>query len=306
MEIQFAPIQGYTDAAYRRIHNTIYPGSIACYYSPFIRIEKGDIRAKDVRDIALEQSNNIHLIPQIIANSPDEFNFLCDKIQAVGYNEIDVNVGCPFPLQTRKGRGAALLSNPEMFDNIMHCISQRKDIAFSIKMRLGLTHDDEWRLLIDSINNTPLRQVTIHPRIATQQYKGEINFPEFESFYSEISHPIVFNGDIKTLDDINNLAMKYPKLKGIMIGRGLLSRPCLAQEFQLNSTIDDNTLRQQVLTMHEALFAHYSAILQGQAQILTKIKTFWDYLEPLIGHKAAKAIHKSSTLPRYHAALQEI
>lgn len=303
MEIQFAPIQGYTDAAYRRVHNTIYPGSIACYYSPFIRIEKGDIRAKDMREISLKQNNDIHLIPQIIANNPEEFNFLCDKIQSVGYNEIDINMGCPFPLQTRKGRGAALLSNPERFNDIMHCISQRNDIAFSIKMRLGLTHDDEWRLLINSINNTPLRQVTIHPRIATQQYKGEINFPEFESFYSEISHPIVFNGDIKTLDDINNLAMKYPKLKGIMIGRGLLSRPCLAQEFQLNSTIDDNTLRQQVLTMHEALFAHYSAILQGQAQILTKIKTFWDYLEPIIGHKAAKAIHKSSTIPKYQATV---
>lgn len=306
MEIQFAPLQGYTDAAYRRIHNDIYPGGITCYYSPFIRIEKGDVRTRDIRDILPENNPSLKLIPQIIAKNDDEFKFLCDKIADIGYCEIDINMGCPFPLQTRKGRGAGLLPHPDMAASIFKCISSTPDISFSIKMRLGLSQNDEWTHLVDLINDTPLRQVTIHPRIGAQQYSGDIDRIAFDDFYERIKQPIVYNGDITTLEQISLITRKYPRLKGIMIGRGMLARPSLAQEYALGTEFSDIRQRSQLLRLHESLFQHYSSTLQGENQLLTKMKTFWEYLEPAIGRRTVKAIRKSSTISKYCAIVAMI
>ena len=105
MEIHFAPLQGYTDFEYRRIHSR-HCGGVDTYYTPFIRWEKGGIREKDIRDILPENNEGLHLVPQIICADTDEFNRLADTIQEHGYEEMDLNMGCPAPMQTKLMRGS--------------------------------------------------------------------------------------------------------------------------------------------------------------------------------------------------------
>jgi tRNA-dihydrouridine synthase len=303
--IEFAPLQGYTDAAYRYWHNRLI-GGISCYYSPFIRIEKSDIRAKDLRDILPENNEGLNLVPQIIVNGKDELDFLSAKIRELGYSRIDINLGCPFPLQTKKGRGAALLSDPQKVQELMEAIKDNDDIHYSVKMRLGMSSAEEFYPLIDIINHAPLHHVTLHPRVATQQYKGNVDMLSFERISGEITHPLIYNGDITNLGEINSIDSRYATLSAIMIGRGLLSDPCLSYEYVNNVQLSDKEKIAKILELHAHLLEHYSARLQGDSQLLVKMKTFWEYLEPLIGRKSAKLIKKSINMAKYDAAVASI
>ena len=306
LEVQFAPLQGYTDAAYRRFHSEVYGSCIGYYFSPFIRVEKGNVRNKDLKDILPENNKGINLVPQIIVNSVSEFKILVDAIEALGYNQIDINMGCPFPLQTGKGRGSGLLSRIDVVKDLMEEVKKCQEISFSIKMRLGLNDCNESVKLLPLLNDTPLRQIVIHPRIGRQQYKGDVNNEAFDYLYNEIAHSIIYNGDILGVDDICEIETRYPRLSGVMIGRGLLATPSMAMEYKQGICLDGEQKLSLFLDLHEKLFHHYSEILQGDAQLLMKMKTVWDYQEMAIGHKALKSIKKSTTIAKYQAAVSAI
>lgn len=307
-DIHFAPLQGYTDDAYRRIHREVF-GGVAAYYSPFVRLEHGDCRSKDMRDVKPEYNEGVNMIPQVICRDGEELRILLEKLLPLGYKRIDINMGCPFPLQTRHGRGAGLLSTPDKVREIVMEAEKHPDITFSVKMRLGMTDSSEWRNVLPILNTMPLAHVTLHPRIASQQYKGEVNMEEFEAFISESAHPVIYNGDITSVEDIHTIVDKYATvtiggrqgLAGVMIGRGMLARPSLAMEYTQGVTLTDSQLIENIRLMHSKLMEHYSHIIPGEAQLLSKLRSFWDYLEPTIGRKPWKKITKAGNMKNYLA-----
>ena len=304
-KIEFAPLQGYTDAIYRTIHNKVF-GGINCYYSPFIRLEKGEVRQKDIKDILPENNENINLVPQIIVNSNEEFLKLTESVSNLGYKRIDINMGCPFPLQTKKGRGAAILQNTKHLEDIVESINSINDIDFSIKMRLGMDSAEDAKGALEIINKAKLHHITIHPRIAKQQYKGEIDYQTFDYIYQNCLHPIIYNGDILSQEDIYNIINIYPKIEGIMIGRGLLAKPYLAMELNKTIRLSVSERLSMIMKLHDAIYDHYSSVMQGEHQLLLKMKTFWEYLDEEIGKKPYKAIKKSVNIKKYELAIRLI
>ena len=304
-KIEFAPLQGYTDAIYRTMHNKVF-GGINSYYSPFIRLEKGEVRQKDIKDILPENNENINLVPQIIVNSNVEFLKLTESVSNLGYKRIDINMGCPFPLQTKKGRGAALLQNTKHLEDIVESINSINDIDFSIKMRLGMDSAEDAKGALEIINKAKLHHLTIHPRIAKQQYKGEIDYQTFDYIYQNCLHPIIYNGDILSQEDIYNIINIYPKIEGIMIGRGLLAKPYLAMELNKTIRLSVSERLSMIMKLHDAIYDHYSSVMQGEHQLLLKMKTFWEYLDEEIGKKPYKAIKKSVNIKKYELAIRLI
>ena len=302
LPIHFAPLQGFTEFAYRRAHAKI-AGAIDTYYTPFIREEKGVARAKDLKDLLFDiqakKFDTYHVVPQIIFKDISEFDILVHTLEDLGIREIDLNLGCPYPMQTKSGRGSGLLPHPEKLEPIFLRIGELSHISFSIKMRLGLTSTDESQALIPMLNAAPLSHVTLHPRLGIQQYKGDLLLDDFEHFASKLKHPVIFNGDITTVEGIRAIEEKYPNLAGIMIGRGLLANPNLAFEY-LTGKIEDPlpTLKK----IHAEIFAFYSEHLQGGgAQVLEKIRTFWTYALP-----SCKKINKAKKLSDYLKAVEEL
>lgn len=304
LPILFAPIQGYTDATYRNAHRAVF-GGVTSYYTPFLRIEHGDVRARDMRDIACQNNEHGWFVPQIIVKDAEEFRFLVSKLRDNGHRRMDVNMGCPFPMQTRKGRGAGLLSQPEHVQAIMAEINKSDDIEFSVKMRLGNENADDWRALIPLLNEAKLCHVTMHPRIGKQQYKGVTDMEQFQVFLQECRHDVIYNGDILSISDIERIEHDFPKVKGIMIGRGLLMSPWLAKEYTSGIVLDDNDRLALVMRLHDMVLEHYETVLKGEAHLLMKMKTFWEYLEGVIGHKCYKSIKKAVSMAKYKAALPE-
>ena len=324
LKILFAPLQGYTTGIYRKAHAEIF-GGVDAYYAPFLRIENGKPREKDLRDLEnahAECSGNADskcaenakgngasykVVPQIIANSINEFQALTDALLQKGFTEIDFNMGCPFPMQINRHRGAGLLSDVQTVQAIMDEIKKFSSAAngtasvkFSVKMRLGQETPDEAFALLPILNDTPLAHITLHPRLGKQQYKGALDFGSFERFYSECKHPLVYNGDITSVSQICEMEQRYPKLAGIMIGRGLLARPSLAAEYKTQS---ETEFTNKLLQMHQIIFENACQTYQGDSQILSHIQSFWEYLEPNISKKAFKKIKKAGKLNEYIEAI---
>ncbi|MGL5317574.1 MAG: tRNA-dihydrouridine synthase family protein [Bacteroidales bacterium] len=304
-KIEFAPLQGFTESVYRELHAK-YFGGVDNYYTPFVRIERGDFRNRDMRDILPENNILSKTIPQMIASTPDELNRIADKFCSLGYTHADLNMGCPFPLIANKHKGAGLLPFAEEVKTLLEAVNHRTDLTFSLKIRLGWDSAEQGLALMDLINATTLSQLTIHARLGKQQYKGEVDKDAFALFYEKCKHPLLYNGDIKTPQEIDQILERFPKLSGVMIGRGLLENPALAWEWKNNSIISEKEKKEKIKNLHEELVGFYESSLQGEHQILAKLQAVWEYLYPEGEKKLRKKILKSGKLQNYKQAVHEL
>ncbi len=287
-KIYFAPLQGYTEAFYRRAHNATI-GGVDEYVTPFLRLEKNELRSKDLRELGRATRNPPNTVPQILVKSPEELKILIAPIAKAGYTKVDLNFGCPFPKVTQHGYGAGILPFPEVVKSVLSALSNYPQIEFSVKMRIGLESADELPPLIPLLNDAPLRHIVVHPRLGKQQYNGDLDMDTFRFFVQNSIHPVIYNGDIRTLED----AAPY---RDVMIGRGLLANPLLALEIK-EGTIDTASRLTFLMAFHKALVVK----LQEIEQPLPKLKTIWDYFLPNAEPHLRKKLLKSRTMDDYLA-----
>ena len=272
LPIHFAPLQGYTEAFYRNAHATVF-GGIDTYYTPFVRIEKESFRNKDIREIDSANNHVPHLVPQLIAPSAEKAETILSLFIEKGYGEADINLGCPFPLLAKRHNGSGMLPYPEEVRELLTAaIKNHPDLQFSVKMRLGWENPEESLALLPFLNELPLTHIIMHPRLGKQQYKGEVDLKGFETFYNECRHPLIYNGDLLTVEDIQTISERFPRLAGIMIGRGLLANPALALEYQQGHPLSEKDMQERLRLFHADVFAQYGNLLEGgDKQLLTKM-----------------------------------
>ena len=307
MNYYFAPVQGHTDAAYRDLHSSLYGGSATTYFTPFIRLEHGALRKKDLKEAESALDGEADCIAQVIFRDETELIGLVETLKESGHRRLDINMGCPFPLQTSRGRGAATIANPACAAALCRVVEENPDIEFSVKMRLGLTDPDEWRKLMPTLNDLRLHHVAIHPRVSADQYSAPLRMETYAELLGASSNPVVYSGEILTPDDAAALQAQYPKTAGIMIGRGALGRPSLIAECCEGSEWLKEKRLETMMVFHDALLDHYrESLVGGDHQVLDKIRPFWEYAEAEIGRKSWKAIRKASNMAKYETAVASI
>lgn len=324
-----APVQGHTDAAYRQLHRQFYNvcgnngvETQVHYTTPFIRLEKGEIRKKDLKDFkeklteftagvgqnaAENFASGIDAVPQVIFKNGEELEALVSILrrECPELTRIDINMGCPFPLQTARGRGAATIASGECREAVKRVVQSNPEISFSVKMRLGMEDENEWKPLLNTLNTLALDHIAVHPRTAKDQYRPDTLHPEiFAKILAESANPVIYNGDILTLEDAQGVLERWPQVSGLMVGRGVLGRPSLLAEIAEGKEWDTKTRLARMMEFHDALFNHYSrTLVGGEHQVLSKILPFWEYAEEEIGRKAWKVIKKASSMAKYRTAL---
>jgi len=304
-KIEFAPIQGYTDFIYRRAHDHIFHG-VDTYYTPFLRLPQ---RNKDVKDVSILHNDLNRVVPQIIGGDAHEMAVLTQGVYDLGYRHLDVNFGCPFRMITLRGKGSGAFKDVQRMGQLLDFPS---DVAVSLKVRLGYDDPRQLMELMPWINAIPLRSVSVHARLGIQGYKGDVDMDAFQSVYDACEHPLYYNGDVNSPDEGLALLDRFPKLAGLMIGRGLLADPALADKIKaaldlrdgLTHAVSWNEEKQQSLyrQFHTELFNEYSAHLEGgDHQILQKMQTLWTYFLPSTDKKVLKMIKKCTKLDKYRS-----
>ncbi len=304
-ELYIAPVQGHTDAAWRHFHQAIYGGDNK-YFTPFIRCDHGKLRKQDLRDYTSALNEGTDLEPQVIFRDMEELEILLGTLQENGAERVNLNMGCPFPLQTGKGRGAGFLKSIDEISRLQDTLEKYPSLSYSVKMRLGFDNPEEWKNVMPVLNALDLRHVDVHPRVARQQYSGELNLDEFRKILAESKNPVVFNGEIKTPEDIAGVSEEFTEAAGIMTARGVLGRPSLLAETREGEEWTREKRLEKMLDFHRVLLRHYTETLCGESQVVSKIKPFWEYAEEEIGRKAWKAIKKASNIAKYHSAVAMI
>lgn len=283
-----APLQGLTEAIWRSAHCEMFgPGQGDVeYFTPFIRVEKGVARARDMRDFTSPFNKGMNLTPQIIFRDVEEWKILVDALAQAGAKRIDMNMGCPFVPQVRKGRGAGLLCHRDRLQKIVEAMGPYSDtIEFSAKMRLGIEEPTQALELAEILNAMPLRHVTVHPRTAKDQYKGELHLAEMDDFAARLRHPIIFNGEVSSPSEIEELGSKYA---GVMVGRGMLARPSIFAEYRSGIEWNAKEREEAFLNLLSKVSTTLSGILCGPTQLKDKMKPYWEYAPATLDKKIAK------------------
>ncbi len=292
-----APLQGVTGYPWRNAHAEVFPG-ITAYLTPFLRIEHGEIRKKGLKDISTER-NTANIIPQVLAGTPDETARLAEKVRELGYQEVNLNLGCPHPPVARHHRGCGLLQSPDEIKALFERLREIEGLKFSVKMRLGYADETEWRQVLPYFSILSPTSVTVHPRIGRQLYSGELHLAEFERLLGETDLRVLYNGDIQSLDDVNRLREKYPRISGVMAGRGLVANPAL---FCPTLATRENMRRFHTIIYDEIV----STMEGGEHQILSHLKEMWLYFMPGADKKALKTIKKCTSLQKYNDAVNTV
>ena len=307
VKVLFAPLQGYTDSIYRRLHNK-YFGGIDKYYAPYLRFEPNKEPKKSaITELLPENNSAIKLIPQLLGKDIDLFLFHINRLKNQGYEYVNWNLACPYPMVYNRGFGSGLLQDPELIDDILSQIIPKIEIPISIKCRLGFDDKNEIHKLIEVFNRHDLQEIIVHARTAKQMYKGNASPDYFNEVLSESKNELIYNGDIRTVDDYIRLKEMFgAEPDKIMIGRGLLQNPFLANE--LNGVLVSKIEKQFILhAFHEELFSDYNNKLE-KSHLLRKMQTFWEYFSFNFDsqRKAYKLIKKASTIEKYTNRVDEI
>ncbi len=299
--IYLAPVQGITDRIYRNIFPVYFKG-VDIAIAPFIpSVKKMKPENNLLRELHPANNTGIPSIPQIMSTNPDDFTLLANTLYDMGCGTINWNLGCPFPMVVKKGRGAGMLCYPDRIESFLTKALPGLKPKLSIKLRIGLTYPEEVLELIPIFNRYPLEELIIHPRTGKQMYEGKVDLDMFEQCLNLSKHRVVYNGDIDSARKFEMLTKRFGSIDRWMIGRGLLANPFLAEEIKFHTEKPYAEKIKIFRAFHDQLFDEYSKILYGPAHITNKMKEIWTYMAGFFenGAKIRKKINKTHHRDNY-------
>ncbi len=299
--IYLAPMRGITDAVFRNQFQRFF-GGVDVAICPFISAPRNQrVKPAHVKDMLPENNAAMPLTPQILTRHADDFIRLADYLFDLGYAVVNWNLGCPYPMVARKGKGSGMLPHTAAIDAFLDRVLTGMQSRLSIKLRLGReTRADIFRL-IPVLNQYPLEEIILHPRTGIQMYTGFADADAFGECRQLLDHQMVYNGDIACVADFQRLQERFPGLDRWMLGRGLVADPFLAQAIKCSHA----PLPERLTVMrhfHDALLDAYAAQLCGPGHLLGKMKSFWSYWQLAMAAdmpRAVKRIQRSQTLASY-------
>ncbi len=274
------------------------------YFSPFLAPKQNrSLSPKEYRDVAPENNKNICLVPQIMANHAEIFLKAAKELKSLGYQEINLNLGCPSPTVVTKYRGAGFLAKPKELEEFLEEIFEKADIKISVKTRLGMEDEEEFPRILEIYNRFPLKELIIHPRVQKDFYK---NTPRREMFSYAIKStkiPLVYNGDVFSKEDCQEIQELFGDVN-VMLGRGVLANPALFGEIREGEAITKDGL----YLFHNRILSDYREVMSGEKNVLFKMKELWFYMAELFpdSEKYMKKIRKAQHLREYQAFVESL
>jgi tRNA-dihydrouridine synthase len=298
--ICLAPLRGVTDAIFRNLFDQCY-GGVDWAVAPFVStVCASRTKNKFFRDLLPQNNCGMPVVPQLMSKSAVDFMAMAAALFDMGYGHINWNLGCPYPMVAKKGRGSGLLPYPERIEAFLDRVVPAIPNRLSIKMRLGRFSKEEILELLPILDRYPLELLIVHPRTGVQMYEGRPDLEAFSQCLLQTRHPLIYNGDIVTRSDLVRLRRQFPEVSAWMIGRGAVQDPYLPLLIK-ERTMDDAQRLRRFERFHGALVAAYETRLSGPSHLLGRMKCLWGYFQGAFvdGRRIAKQIRKTRSMDRY-------
>ena len=298
------PLEGITGYIYRKTYAK-YFGGVDKYFSPFISPNQKRIcRTREQKDILPENNAGLYLVPQIMTNQADMFIKTVKYLQQYGYQEFNLNLGCPASTVVTKMKGSGFLAQPEKLEQFLEQIYEKCDTNISIKTRIGFESAEEFSRLLSIFEKFPVSELIIHPRTRQDFYQNEPDMGAFSYAMSHSRHRICYNGNIFSKKDYTNLVENYPALQSVMLGRGILQNPTIIEQIKGNELPDKDHIKAFMTEICEK----YKEELSGERPVLFKMKELWQYLVFSfdVDEKWKKKMRKAQSLSEYQIIINEL
>ena len=320
MQYYFAPLEGITGYVYRSVHHKYFPGTDR-YYMPFVAPNyTKHFKTREKQDVAPENNEGLAAVPQVLSNKADEALWAVEELAGLGYEEVNLNLGCPMPTVARKKKGSGLLKYTDELDAYLDGVfsgmearpSDRPSVRISVKTRLGTDSTEEAEELVRIYNRYPISELIVHPRCQKDLYRGTPDLEAFLLVWQKSTNPVVYNGDITVPADVERIAEMCAaaghglpparKLESVMIGRGFLADPSLVRQCRGGNKINAEELN----AFHDELYSRFQETLPGTKVVLSHMKKLWFYMGNLFvdGDKYMKDIRRANNRFQYEAAVR--
>lgn len=304
MKFYLAPMEGITGYIYRNAHHK-YFGGIEKYITPFITPHTNrSLNAREKNDILPEHNQGMQVVPQILTNQAEDFIKIANTLKEYGYEEINLNLGCPSGTVTARKRGAGFLAYPRELNRFLEEVFSRLDGKISIKTRIGMEDPEEFFRLLEIYNQYPLEELMIHPRLQADYYRNQPDWTVFRYAMDHSKNPLCYNGNIFHPVSYERLIAEFPNIDRVMLGRGSIANPGLAGLLKDGRKLEKSVLK----AFHDEICQGYQQNFSGDRNVLFKMKELWFYMGQVFSdsEKYLKKIKKSQRLSEYNIAVESL
>ena len=300
MQYYFAPLEGLTDSVFRRLHHKYFPG-VDRYYTPFFSptVHRA-LTNREARELPTADSLDVPVVPQLLTKVSEDFVWMAGVCKDLGYEEVNLNLGCPSGTVTAKGKGSGMLRDLDSLDRFLEEIFSGSTLPISVKTRIGFADSGEFPAIMDVLKQYPIKELTVHPRVRTAFYKGHVDMDAFRYALEVSPAPVCYNGDLTSLRQIRTMAGHYPQISAVMVGRGLIGDPGMLTP--------GGTTRDALEGFLNELLETYLVEFGGSRNAMFRLKEHWGLLIHKFedSDKLWKALRKTTDLGEYRSLSSQI
>lgn len=227
-KLALAPLAGYTNKVYRKICHDM---GASLTYTEMIS-DKGLLYENEKTWKLCEIDKNEHPTAlQLFGGDIDELTKAAKLIDARSDCDIiDINMGCPVKKVLKAGSGSSLLRNVEYLEKMVRSVVQNVSKPVTVKMRIGFDHNSlNYLEVAKAIERAGAKAICVHGRTKSDFYSGKVNLEAIKEIKEIVSIPVIGNGDVKTVEDLDNMLKTGVDL--VMIGRASFGNPWIFEEF---------------------------------------------------------------------------
>lgn len=268
----------------------------------------GIIKEGPKKDVLPKNNPFEIVVPQIMACCTEDFLVMANYLSDLGYQEVNWNLGCPYPMVANRDLGSGILGKPEKIYQILEDVIPQIQMKLGLKMRMGYESTEDILTILPKLNDFPLSEIIVHARYGKQLYQGQCDHDRFKECIALSNHRLVYNGDINTVEDFRRIKSLFPEINHFMIGRGAISNPFLFEMIQEDS-IEFPEDRMEVFSdFLNLLLESYLKETQNEGNVLIKMKHYWEYFSESFenGKRYYRIVKKVNSIPEYQRFIDEL
>lgn len=303
--IVLAPMVGISHSAFRSLVQA--EGGVGLLFTEMLAAKRLPHDNPFCSPLLIRDASEKPLFYQIIAASEADIAPAVDKLHLLGADGIDLNLGCPAPMQKRQGAGAVLAGNQAVLRKVLRRLRKSTELPVSVKIRLGQSLDvDSLRSFGLFLEAEGVDMITIHARLHGEKFCRKPRWEQIGAVKDALSVPVLANGGIFTAGDAKR-CLELSHADGVMIGRGAVERPWLCADIAREVYGIDSTAEKRE---SQDIYAHFIALLEQRfapERRLGRLKQFTRYFAASFpfGHHFAASIQNSDSIAeaRHRAAV---
>ena len=294
-------MQSFTDHHFRNAFQQVL-GDVDRFYAPYLKMSNDGIIKEGPKKDVLPKNNPFEIVvPQIMACCTEDFLVMANYLSDLGYQEVNWNLGCPYPMVANRDLGSGILGKPEKIYQILEDVIPQIQMKLGLKMRMGYESTEDILTILPKLNDFPLSEIIVHARYGKQLYQGQCDHDRFKECIALSNHRLVYNGDINTVEDFRRIKSLFPEINHFMIGRGAISNPFLFEMIQEDS-IEFPEDRMEVFSdFLNLLLESYLKETQNEGNVLIKMKHYWEYFSESFenGKRYYRIVKKVNSIAEY-------